>query len=108
MFKVILAVFALLAIANAYPSDLTQPQLVGGNIPPAGFRAVQQNQGGPQLQTGQSDLMDPVEEENKEGLEKSETFGFGYYHHYPRYYHYGYYPHYSHYYYPRYYSSYWW
>ncbi|KAL1399670.1 hypothetical protein pipiens_008018 [Culex pipiens pipiens] len=97
MFKLIVAVLALVAIASAFPSDLQQPReaSVVPGVPVA--------EGQPQ------DLVAAVDgdEQNKEGLEKSETFGFGYYRGYPRYYGYGYgYPRYYGYGYPRYYGGY--
>ncbi|XP_055534475.1 translation initiation factor IF-2-like [Wyeomyia smithii] len=135
MFKVIVCVFAILAIASAFPSDITHPEGGRGNFGPApagahgnfgpaptGARgnfgpnpAGARGNFGPapagvpparspvHSQAGPDDLAAADGEGDKEGLEKSETFGFGYY---PRYYHYGYSPYY--YYYPRYYSTYWW
>lgn len=82
-----------MAVATAFPSDMEQT--VEGNYRPNVMapRPAQPN-GVPH--PGPVAVSD---EANKEGLENAETFGFGYYHHYPRYYYggyggYGYYPRY--------------
>ncbi|XP_053686673.1 cyclin-dependent kinase inhibitor 1C-like [Sabethes cyaneus] len=99
----IVCLFALLAIVNAFPSDMPYPVGNRGDFGRAPMMRPVRSAPAPQAE--QEDLAAADGAANKDDMEKSESFGFGYYHHYPRYYHYGYTPYY---YYPRYYTSYWW
>nr|XP_019562384.2 uncharacterized protein LOC109430763 [Aedes albopictus] len=85
MFKLIVAVFALVAIASAFPSDLEQPVQVNKEAAPVPVQADGVPLPGPVAVAADG---------NKESLENAETFGYGYYGYYPRYYYGGYYPRY--------------
>ncbi|XP_055631043.1 uncharacterized protein LOC129771435 [Toxorhynchites rutilus septentrionalis] len=102
MIKIFVLLFALAVITRAFPAD--QPQQFEGANHPVNDLITDSSQSGAPQEKDQYDSSVTESDEKKEGLQNAETFGFGYYHSYPRYY--GYYPRYYGFY-PRYYSYYW-
>ncbi|XP_035786325.1 uncharacterized protein LOC118463675 [Anopheles albimanus] len=112
MFKLV-CLFALVAVVAAMPNGAPAPGFHGpvpmGNAPMRRImkrEAPAANQPAPEQSNG-DELESAAEGEGD--MDKSETFGFGYHHYYPRYYsgyHYPsyYYPGYHYGYYPSYYS----
>lgn len=84
--QLIVAVLALAAVANAFPSDLEQTVQVNKVASPV---PVQAADGAPQ-----PGPVGVAADASKESLENAETFGYGYYGYYPRYYYSSYYPRY--------------
>ncbi|XP_055602540.1 uncharacterized protein LOC129751201 [Uranotaenia lowii] len=102
MFKLIVAVSLLVAIASAMPSDMSPSDEL--QVP---SEKVEVQVDATAAAAAVAEDGENLEANKEEGLEGSETFGFGYYHHYPRYYYpryyYGYPRYYGYSYYPRYY-----
>ncbi|XP_058466004.1 uncharacterized protein LOC131439246 [Malaya genurostris] len=97
MLKLLVVLCALVVLGSAYPAE-NLSQSVEGRVP------------GPvdDLEAGQGSSASVADEPVKEDLERSETFGFGYKHYYPRYYGYSSYYHYPRYYYSHYPRYYYW